>query len=138
MEKSQGAIERGLHTGSAGRLHVRFPNTFRAVAVLGELTRGAKRRDQGRGYASTDVAPQHTSAIPIDGGHSGFIVDFYELFFSPAIHAIPDSGPLTNLGRHQMNLFDDKVLRFTVAPVVLNSELQVEAAFHVLHGRLAQ
>src|SRR5271170_2543358 len=60
------------------------------------------------------------------------------LFFSPAIQAIPDSGLLTNLRRHQMGLFDDEVLRFTVARVVLNSELQVEPAFHVLHARLAQ
>src|SRR5207245_6702842 len=59
-------------------------------------------------------------------------------FFSPAIQAIPDSGLLTNLRRHQMGLFDDEVLRFTVAGVVLNSELEVEAAFHVLHARLAQ
>lgn len=36
MEQPQGAIESRLHSGSAGRLHVRFPNTFGAVAVLGE------------------------------------------------------------------------------------------------------
>src|SRR5436190_19528868 len=60
------------------------------------------------------------------------------LFFSPAIQAIPDSGLLTNLRRHSTGLFDNEVLRFTVARVVLNSELQVEAAFHVLHARPAQ
>ena len=58
--------------------------------------------------------------------------------FSPAIQAIPDSGLLTNLRRHQMGLFDDEVLRFTVARVVFDAELQGEAAFHVLHARLAQ
>ena len=61
-----------------------------------------------------------------------------DLFFSPTIQAVPDSGLLTNLRRHQVGLFDDEVLRFTVARVVLNSELQVEAAFHVLQARLAQ
>src|SRR5213593_195092 len=60
------------------------------------------------------------------------------LFFSPAIQAIPDSGLLTNRRRHQTCLFDDEVLRFTVARVVPNSELHVEAAFHVLYARLAQ
>jgi hypothetical protein len=60
------------------------------------------------------------------------------LFFSPAIQAIPDSGLPTNLRRHQMGLRDDEVLRFVVARVVLDSELQVEAAFHVPHTRLAQ
>src|SRR6266849_5479061 len=61
-----------------------------------------------------------------------------DLFFSPAVQAIPDSGLLTNLRRHQTGLCDDEGLRFTVARVVLNSELQVEAAFHVLHACLAQ
>src|SRR5213593_149521 len=61
-----------------------------------------------------------------------------DLFFSPAIQAIPDSGLLTNLRRHQVGLFDNEVLRFTVARVVPNSELHVEAAFHVLYARLAQ
>src|SRR2546421_3187321 len=44
------------------------------------------------------------------------------LFFSPAIQAIPDSRLLTNLRRHQACLFDDEVLRFTVARIVVNSE----------------
>src|SRR5437867_3217968 len=35
-------------------------------------------------------------------------------------------------------LFDDEVHRFTVARVVLNPELQVEATFNVLYARLAQ
>jgi len=35
-----------------------------------------------------------------------------DLFFSPAIQAIPDSGLLSNLRRHQPGLFDDEVLRF--------------------------
>src|SRR5437016_3101236 len=61
-----------------------------------------------------------------------------DLFFSPAIQAIPDSGLLTNLRRHQMGLFDDEVLRFTVARIVFNSELQVEATFYVLYACLAQ
>src|SRR5712691_7315223 len=61
-----------------------------------------------------------------------------DLFFSPAIQAIPDSGLLTNLRRYQMGLFDNEVHRFTVARVVLDSELQVEAAFHVLRARIAQ
>src|SRR5712691_4067330 len=68
----------------------------------------------------------------------GWVLAARGLSFSPAIQAIPDSGLLTNLRRHQMGLFDDEVLRFTVARVVLNSELEVEAAFHVLHARLAQ
>src|SRR5882672_6545627 len=66
----------------------------------------------------------------------GWVVAVRDLFFSPAIQAIPDSGLLTNLRRHQMGLFDDEVLRFTVARVVLDSARQVEAAFHVLHTSL--
>src|ERR1039457_2697798 len=61
-----------------------------------------------------------------------------DLCFSPAVQAIPDSRLLTNLRRHQMCLFDDELLRFTVARVVLDSELQVEAAVHVLHAGPAQ
>src|SRR5436190_9626778 len=60
------------------------------------------------------------------------------LFFSPAIQAIPDSGLLTNLRRHSTGLFDDEVLRFTVARVVLDPERQSEAAFNVLDARPAQ
>src|SRR5712691_5015507 len=60
------------------------------------------------------------------------------LFLSPAIQTIPDSGLLTNLRRHQTRLVDDELLRFTVARVVLDSELQVEAAAHVLHADPAQ
>src|SRR5438105_5355286 len=37
------------------------------------------------------------------------------LFFPPTIQAIPYSGLLTNIRRHQMGLFDDEVLGFTVA-----------------------
>src|SRR5262245_31220669 len=61
-----------------------------------------------------------------------------DLFFSPAVQAIPDPGLLTNIRRHHAGLFDDEVLRFTVARVVLNPELQVEATFNVLYSRLPQ
>src|SRR2546422_10753438 len=61
-----------------------------------------------------------------------------DLFFSPAVQAIPDPGLLTNIRRHHTGLFDDEVLRFTVARVVLNPELQVEATVNVLYARLAK
>src|SRR5882724_9071615 len=54
-----------------------------------------------------------------------------DLFFPPAIQAIPDSGLLTDLRSHQTGLFDDEVLRFTVARVVLDSKRKVEATFRV-------
>ena len=60
------------------------------------------------------------------------------LVFSPAVQAISDPGLPTNLRRHQTGLLDDEVLGYTVARVVLNPELQVEAAFNVLDARLAQ
>ena len=41
------------------------------------------------------------------------------LFFSPSVQAIPDPGLLTNIRRHHTGLFDNEVLRFTVAGVVL-------------------
>src|SRR4029453_3809026 len=47
-----------------------------------------------------------------------------DLFFSPAVQAIPDSGLLANIRRHQTGLFDDEVLRFAVARVVPHPGLQ--------------
>src|SRR5207237_789984 len=38
-----------------------------------------------------------------------------DLFFSPAVQAIPDPGLFANIGRHHPGLFDDEILRFTVA-----------------------
>ena len=61
-----------------------------------------------------------------------------DLFFSPAVQPIPDSGLLANVRRYPPALFDDEVLRFTVARVVLDPELQVEATFDVLEARPAQ
>ena len=43
-----------------------------------------------------------------------------------------------NLRRHQTGLFDDEVLRFTVARVVLDPERQADATFEVLGSRPAQ
>ena len=50
----------------------------------------------------------------------------------PAVQAIPDAGLLTDIRRHQAGLFDDEVLRFTVARVVLNPQREAEATFNVL------
>src|ERR1700722_16260052 len=46
-----------------------------------------------------------------------------DLFLPPAIQPIPDPGLFTNVRHHQECLFDDELLRFTVARVVLDSEL---------------
>ena len=69
VEQSQGAIEPGLHSGSAGRLHVCFADTFGAVAVLCEQTRGAERRHQRGGQVSTDVATQHSQGVSMAACH---------------------------------------------------------------------
>src|SRR3954467_2237387 len=61
-----------------------------------------------------------------------------DLFFSPAVQAIPYSGLLANLWRDQTGLFDDEFLRIAVARVVLDLELQMEATFNVLETRPAQ
>ena len=52
---------------------------------------------------------------------------------------IPNSELNEELFEEDTGLFDDEVLRLTVARVVLNPALQVEATFNVLNaGRLAQ
>ena len=60
------------------------------------------------------------------------------LFFSPSVQAIPDPGLLTNIRCHHTGLFKNEVLRFTVAGVVLNPELQVKATLDVLYADFAQ
>src|SRR4030095_4497544 len=62
----------------------------------------------------------------------------HDLFFSPTVQAIPDSRLPANLRRDQTGLFDDEVLRGTVARVVLDPEVQAEATFEVLCTRPAQ
>ena len=61
-----------------------------------------------------------------------------DLFFSPAVQAIPHSGLSANIRRFQTGLFDDEVFGFTIACVVLNPVLQTEATFNVLRTRPAQ
>ena len=76
--------------------------------------------------------------VPPDEVAVGWVPAARDLFFPPAVQAIPDSGLLTDVRRHPTGLFDDEVLRFTVARVVLDSEPQTEAAFQVLYSGLSQ
>src|SRR5262249_10735391 len=61
-----------------------------------------------------------------------------ELRFPPSVQAIPDAGLPANLRCHPAALFDDEVLRFTVACVMHDSALQVKAALDVLRTYPAQ
>jgi hypothetical protein len=58
-----------------------------------------------------------------------------DLFFPPAIQAIPGPRFLANIRRRETGLFDDEILRFAVARVVLNPEVQAEATFDVPQAR---
>jgi hypothetical protein len=69
MEKSQGAIERGLHGWSARRVHVCSADALGAMAVLREWIRAAKRHHERRGYAPTQATSQHTQGVSIDRCH---------------------------------------------------------------------
>src|SRR5262249_18355657 len=61
-----------------------------------------------------------------------------DLFFSPAVQAIPNPRLLPNIRRHPMGLFDDEIFRFAIARVVLNPELRTETTLNVLYAGPAQ
>ena len=65
VEKCQRAIEAGLHSGGAGRLHVRRSDAFGAVPVLCQHNRGAERCRQDRGHAET----QRPRSVSIENRH---------------------------------------------------------------------
>ena len=66
MEKGQRAIESGLHSRSARRLHVCCSNTFGAVAVLSEQTRGAEATRPAPRTGIDRCGDQRTQGMSID------------------------------------------------------------------------